>query len=276
MRAELAEKAQAGTRRTAIAAAAGAAALGVLGLLLLRGRNRLGALFRKISLDGDEPDHSSHQDPAPDRASRPGAEPRKSAGKKATLRARVPTAPTPSRAGARKVLVQDLLRKTEEMVQFARQADVFQQHQATLMEWEAELQAISSRVGDPFSDLSALHDRLKHIAGGVRALKFKKPAPPPGSASESRPAAPTVEEEPTYYELLNVGQNATQGEIKQAYHELLKQYHPDLHNNSDFSWVKEQADNMSKNIAKAYEVLSEASTRAAYDREMRRKKTVRP
>jgi len=62
-----------------------------------------------------------------------------------------------------------------------------------------------------------------------------------------------------YYEVLGISRNATDEEIKKAFRKLAFQYHPD-HNHGDGA-----ADRF-KEINEAYEVLSDADKRAAYDR----------
>lgn len=62
-----------------------------------------------------------------------------------------------------------------------------------------------------------------------------------------------------YYEVLGVGRNASEDEIKKAYRKLSKKYHPDL-NPGDKS-----AEEKFKEINEAYEVLSDPQKRAAYD-----------
>ena len=65
-----------------------------------------------------------------------------------------------------------------------------------------------------------------------------------------------------YYELLGIARNATAEEIKKAYRNLAKKYHPDL--NPDPA-----AEEMLKRINAAYEVLRDPDRRAKYDRVQR-------
>ena len=84
----------------------------------------------------------------------------------------------------------------------------------------------------------------------------------------------TGKAEPTYYDLLKLAPNASAGEIRNAYHSLLKQYHPDLHSESTFGWVKEEAEQMSRKLSEAYEVLSDGAKRDAYNRALQSKRSV--
>ncbi len=63
-----------------------------------------------------------------------------------------------------------------------------------------------------------------------------------------------------YYELLGVDSNASPEEIKKAYRAAARRYHPDA--NPDDS----EAEARFKEVATAYEVLSDADKRAHYDR----------
>jgi len=63
-----------------------------------------------------------------------------------------------------------------------------------------------------------------------------------------------------YYDLLNVGRDASDAEIKKAYRKLAMQYHPDR-NPGDA-----EAEQKFKEISEAYEVLKDKEKRAAYDR----------
>jgi molecular chaperone DnaJ len=62
-----------------------------------------------------------------------------------------------------------------------------------------------------------------------------------------------------YYEVLEVGRDASDADIKKAYRKLAKQYHPDL-NPGD-----KNAEAKFKEVNEAYEVLSDPNKRARYD-----------
>ena len=62
-----------------------------------------------------------------------------------------------------------------------------------------------------------------------------------------------------YYEVLGVGKNATENEIKSAYRKLAKKYHPDL-NPGD-----KEAEEKFKEVNEAHDVLSDPEKRKRYD-----------
>jgi molecular chaperone DnaJ len=63
-----------------------------------------------------------------------------------------------------------------------------------------------------------------------------------------------------YYEVLGVSRNATQDEIKAAYRRLAKMYHPDANPTN-----KKENEEKFKEIAEAYEILSDPEKRKRYD-----------
>lgn len=64
----------------------------------------------------------------------------------------------------------------------------------------------------------------------------------------------------SYYEVLGVARDAPEKEIRQAYRRLARQYHPDVNQNDA------AAEDKFKAINEAYSVLSDADSRAKYDR----------
>src|SRR3954451_23779256 len=62
-----------------------------------------------------------------------------------------------------------------------------------------------------------------------------------------------------YYELLGVSRDATDGQIKKAFRGLARELHPDVSAEPD-------AEERFRDVAEAYEVLSDDDRRARYDR----------
>lgn len=62
-----------------------------------------------------------------------------------------------------------------------------------------------------------------------------------------------------YYEVLGISKSATDEEIKKAYRQLAKKYHPDTS-------TEENAQEKFKEVQEAYEVLKDPQTRSNYDR----------
>ena len=61
-----------------------------------------------------------------------------------------------------------------------------------------------------------------------------------------------------YYEVLGLGKDASQDEIKKAYRKMARQYHPDVNKAAD-------AEDKFKEVKEAYDVLSDDQKRAQYD-----------
>ena len=70
----------------------------------------------------------------------------------------------------------------------------------------------------------------------------------------------TMAEKRDYYEVLGVDRSATGGQISEAYRKLALKYHPDRNPGDEEAVVR------FKEAAEAFEVLSHAEKRAAYDR----------
>lgn len=65
-----------------------------------------------------------------------------------------------------------------------------------------------------------------------------------------------------YYEVLGVPRNASEDDIKKAYRKLAMKYHPDRNQGE----AAKAAEEKFKEVKEAYEILSDADKRAAYDR----------
>ncbi|MBN1935270.1 MAG: molecular chaperone DnaJ [Anaerolineae bacterium] len=62
-----------------------------------------------------------------------------------------------------------------------------------------------------------------------------------------------------YYEVLGVSRNASSDDLRKAYRQMARQYHPDVNKEAD-------AEDRFKEINEAYEILSDQDMRARYDR----------
>ncbi|CDW61169.1 DnaJ CXXCXGXG and DnaJ domain containing protein, partial [Trichuris trichiura] len=62
-----------------------------------------------------------------------------------------------------------------------------------------------------------------------------------------------------YYEVLGIPRNASQKDIKKAYYQLAKKYHPDVNKNDP------QAAKKFQEVSEAYEILSDEGKRQQYD-----------
>ena len=68
-----------------------------------------------------------------------------------------------------------------------------------------------------------------------------------------------------FYEVLGVGRQAKNAEIKTAYYQLAKKFHPDRHRQSEQGDLRHKLESLFAVITQAYETLSEPAQRAAYD-----------
>lgn len=79
-----------------------------------------------------------------------------------------------------------------------------------------------------------------------------------------------------YYEVLAVTRQGTTAEIKAAYYQLAKKFHPDRHHHSEQGELRSQLETLFALITQAYDTLSEPSQRAAYDERIRKSPNSQP
>ena len=105
--------------------------------------------------------------------------------------------------------------------------------------------------------------RQEQLAG---AVDRRRPLPVPAVRWRGGRGAPeqalTFDREPDPYAVLDVARSASPAEIKAAYQTLAGKYHPDLHQGNP---LEDLASERLAEINRAYEMLSDATRRAAYD-----------
>ena len=105
-----------------------------------------------------------------------------------------------------------------------------------------------------------------------RAVTSASPAPQNGVEAEAEEVNPGDVEiffarlaaAMDYYEVLDVSRTATFIEIKSAYHDLARRFHPDRFHKGETE-LRRRIDSGFARIAQAYETLSDSSLRAGYD-----------
>jgi len=100
-------------------------------------------------------------------------------------------------------------------------------------------------------------------ATGLPVANVKPPAPDVGS-SDVRAFLTRMKTAKDHYDVLDISRIATADEIKDAYHKLARQFHPDHFHQGDADLRLEVGSAFAR-IAQAYEVLSNAQQRGAYD-----------
>ena len=120
-------------------------------------------------------------------------------------------------------------------------AEILTETSETTEQWEETVRAWRSAL-DLDQNNGQIHEGLRRAETALKQSKTKN-----------------------YYKILSVSRNAEKSEIKRAYRDLAKQYHPDRHQGIDEEELKELQKKFS-DIAEAYEVLSDDELRGKYDR----------
>ena len=156
----------------------------------------------------------------------------------------------------------ETLAKTSEFLSLAKKRDFSGEHATRLMDFETEIKIISSKALEPDADFERLNTQLMVLMQTLRGLKFKGRPQQRKAKTENRK---NEQQKENFYQLLGVKPSASESEIKKAYHQKIKEYHPDKHQNTEFEWVREQAANMSRELTNAYKTLSDRASRERYD-----------
>ena len=91
------------------------------------------------------------------------------------------------------------------------------------------------------------------------------------ASARSFATAASVKLEKNYYDILGIDNTATESMIKEAYRGLAKKYHPDVRASSDLAAGEHDPDvEKFRDVVEAYQVLSVAESRAAFDISLRR------
>ncbi len=187
------------------------------------------------------------------------------------------------------------LKKLKEMLRLTKEADKQGLYTGRLIDFEAEIAVIRKKASQPEANFKSLTNQLLVILQTVRSLQFtsnsesqrhqrshksthqkqkedhthqqKRTHQQNKSQSSSSPSnQPT--QAPNYYNILGLSKDATSKEIKQAYLQKMKEYHPDLHQNTQFDWIKAEAEAQTKLIQEAYETLKDSQSRSHYDKKI--------
>ncbi|MBU2647508.1 DnaJ domain-containing protein [bacterium] len=178
------------------------------------------------------------------------------------------------------------LDETKRMLKKAVALDLNNKYKDKWIEFSASLRNIEKRAKLKDKFLSDLEDQLAKMQQKILKLSpgstvFRKKTETAGPSAETnekrdseeqsdRKQHESVEDPPekktklNYYQVLGVDEKATPDQIKKAYHRKMQEYHPDKHNASDFKWVKEEADRMTKMIQEAYSILNDPQKRKQY------------
>ncbi len=141
----------------------------------------------------------------------------------------------------------------------------------------------------PFSETDTLrHLYTLYLLGFVEGLsapsgtQAPKPIPSATAPRRTPPRAPSDSDDllaltreiegrsylishGSFYDLLDVSRQASQEEIRAAYHTLAKKFHPDRYKANAPDSLHEQLVNLFSHLSEAYETLADPAKRSAYD-----------
>ncbi len=261
--------------------------LGALGFLLFLGYRRQRWLSAWIDGETGAPVGRSARTPPPP----PDPEKERQAAEAHAQR----QAEARARSQAEEKRFQEALQTTHELLRAAKRKDTEHQHTKRLLDFAEEIQDIARQAKEADASFAELTSKLHFLQQTLRSLKFyvraRKSSPRQEGSQEQKSRqeqsqqsqqqrkqqqekqqqkqqAPSPGAElPDYYAVLGVAPQASPAEIRKAYHQKLKEYHPDRHQNTEFEWVKKQAEEMTRMLGEAYDVLMDESSRQRYDQQ---------
>jgi curved DNA-binding protein CbpA len=101
------------------------------------------------------------------------------------------------------------------------------------------------------------------IRAATKEVKKAKPVAPTTAEADVNGLFVRLNSAKTHYEVLNVGTAAELTEIKNAYHDLARRFHPDRFHQSD---LRARIESAFARIGRAYETLSDEKRRKDYDK----------
>ena len=110
---------------------------------------------------------------------------------------------------------------------------------------------------------TALGDAPAISAATKAVKKAVKPIAPKAEEADVSALFARLNSAPTHYDVLNVGRAAELTEIKNAYHDLARRFHPDRFHQSD---LRAKVETAFARIGRAYETLSDERRRKDYDK----------
>jgi len=115
--------------------------------------------------------------------------------------------------------------------------------------------------------MTMLTDKKERLQQIMEELKIISEADTFDDAQPSAPASDDDDdddEDETFYDILEIDKSATQQEIRAAWLDLAKKYHPDGYEHLAKD-LRDQAEERFKKIKEAYDTLSDPQKRKDYD-----------